>query len=104
MPRASRGQRFEGLEQVVVAMGCHRPQAAFLSHRWGHFLGISAVGSPIAEGVFGEGWGGSCNWLVLSPSAPTTIPVETPPGFLFHSLFKISQQQSGANGTGYPWR
>lgn len=88
-----------------MAMGCHRPQPAFLSHRWGHFLGISAVGSPIAKGVFGEGWGGSCNWLVLSPSAPTTIPVgPPPPGFLFCSLFKISQQQSGSNGTGYPRR
>lgn len=80
MPWASRGQRFEGLEQLAVAMGCHRPQAAFLSHRWGHFLGISAVGSPIAKGVFGEGWGGSCDWLVLSPSAPT-IPVGTPLDF-----------------------
>lgn len=64
-------------------MGCHRPQPAFLSHRWGHFLGISAVGSPIAKGVFGEGWGGSCNWLVLSPSAPTTIPVGPPPPRIF---------------------
>lgn len=69
-----------------MAMGCHRPQPAFLSHRWGHFLGISAVGSPIAKGVFGEGWGGSCNWLVLSPSAPTTIPVGTPPPLDFCSV------------------